>query len=354
MPFISVLIPVYNVSEYLRACLDSLLSQDFKDFEALLLDDGSTDGSQDIVDEYARKDARFKAFHKENSGYGATLNYGIERARGDYLAILESDDCMCEGALTHMSELARTYHPDTLHCGFKMWWSNTGVTQHVNQFPVQMHNRVINPSRDLRFFLTMPSLWSGLYARVELIEAHHIRFSSTPGASFQDTSFSFEVFARAQSCVVDDVPIIMYRQDREASSIHSLTKKDLLLAEFDRIDVLAQKLAPQNSFLQTASLTACVNGCLWYLDRLDDKHALEFVGALKTYFSARAKKDPAFDEHLDRWRALNVKKLICNPQKYLNLRKNRHDSTLSKLAFAFRLAGLYGIFVALEERRARS
>ena len=81
---------------------------------------------------------------------------------------------------------------------------------------------------------------------------------------------------------------------------------------------------------------------------------MEFVGALKTYFCMRAEKDPAFDEHLDRWRALNVKKLISNPQKYLNLRKKRHDSTLSKLAFALRLAGLYGIFVALEERRARS
>lgn len=77
MPKISIIVPVYNCKKYLRQCLDSILSQTFKDWECLLIDDGSTDESGSICDEYARRDNRFAAYHKENGGLTSARNYGL-------------------------------------------------------------------------------------------------------------------------------------------------------------------------------------------------------------------------------------------------------------------------------------
>ncbi|MCR4618657.1 MAG: glycosyltransferase [Lachnospiraceae bacterium] len=90
---ISVIVPVYNIQkEYLTRCIDSILAQTHKDFELLLVDDGSSDGSAGICDEYAKKDPRVRAFHKENGGSSSARNLGIINAKGDYISFIDSDD----------------------------------------------------------------------------------------------------------------------------------------------------------------------------------------------------------------------------------------------------------------------
>lgn len=90
--FVSVIVPVYKVEQYLERCLDSLIAQDFLNVEFLLIDDGSPDSCGSICESYAKTDPRFRVFHKENGGLSSARNYGIERARGDYLMFLDSDD----------------------------------------------------------------------------------------------------------------------------------------------------------------------------------------------------------------------------------------------------------------------
>ncbi len=92
MPYISVIIPVYNAAAYLRECIDSLLSQTFTDWEALCVDDGSTDESGIILDEYAAKDRRIKVFHQSNKGVSAARNFALESAKGEYVCFLDGDD----------------------------------------------------------------------------------------------------------------------------------------------------------------------------------------------------------------------------------------------------------------------
>ncbi len=89
---ISVIVPVFNTHEYLKKCLDSIASQSFKDFEVLLIDDGSNKECADFCDEISKSDERITVFHKENQGLGLTRNYGIERAKGKYLTFIDSDD----------------------------------------------------------------------------------------------------------------------------------------------------------------------------------------------------------------------------------------------------------------------
>ena len=88
----SIIIPVYNVAPYLRECLDSVLAQTLTDWEAICIDDGSTDGSGAILDEYAAKDKRFKVIHQKNAGVSAARNSGIDAATGEYVTFLDGDD----------------------------------------------------------------------------------------------------------------------------------------------------------------------------------------------------------------------------------------------------------------------
>lgn len=89
---ISVIVPVYNVEKYLSRCIDSIISQTFSDFELILVDDGSTDSSGKICDEYGKKDGRVKVIHKKNGGQSSARNAGIENSTGEYISFVDSDD----------------------------------------------------------------------------------------------------------------------------------------------------------------------------------------------------------------------------------------------------------------------
>ena len=91
-PKVSIIVPIYNAQEYLKRCVDSILSQDYRDFELLLMDDGSKDASGEICDAYAQQDGRVRVIHKENSGVSDTRNQALELARGTFLQFLDSDD----------------------------------------------------------------------------------------------------------------------------------------------------------------------------------------------------------------------------------------------------------------------
>lgn len=101
---ISVIVPVYNTEKYLHRCVDSILAQTFTDFELLLIDDGSTDRSGAICDEYALKDSRVRVFHKENGGVSSARNLGLDKTHGVYVTFVDSDDTITTNALLYMSD----------------------------------------------------------------------------------------------------------------------------------------------------------------------------------------------------------------------------------------------------------
>jgi glycosyltransferase involved in cell wall biosynthesis len=104
IPTISVIVPVYNVEQYLRKCLDSILNQTFIDFELLLINDGSPDTSGQICDEYALKDSRIRVFHKENGGVSSARNLGLDNAKGKWVAFIDSDDWVNNTYFEHLLE----------------------------------------------------------------------------------------------------------------------------------------------------------------------------------------------------------------------------------------------------------
>lgn len=117
-PAISVIVPIYNMEKLMRKCLDSILAQTFEDYECLLIDDGSMDGSPAICDEYAAKDSRFKAFHKPNGGLSDARNYGIERAHGEYTIFYDPDDWVDANCLKDMYSKAFDTDADMVICDY--------------------------------------------------------------------------------------------------------------------------------------------------------------------------------------------------------------------------------------------
>ena len=102
MKLVSIIIPVYNAEQYIRKCIDSVLSQTYSLVEIILIEDGSTDGSAAICDEYGRKDARVKIIHKLNEGVSVARNVGIEHATGDYVTFLDADDLMQKNCIANL------------------------------------------------------------------------------------------------------------------------------------------------------------------------------------------------------------------------------------------------------------
>lgn len=104
-PLISVIVPVYNVEKYIRRCVDSILSQTYKNLEILLVDDGSNDLSGEICDEYAGTDKRVRAFHKKNGGLASARNFGLENVMGEYVSFVDSDDWIEKNTYSYCLDL---------------------------------------------------------------------------------------------------------------------------------------------------------------------------------------------------------------------------------------------------------
>lgn len=116
---ISVIVPVFNIEEYLERCINSILNQKYSNFELILVDDGSTDESGRIIDCFAKRDNRIIALHQENQGAGAARNAGLEKAEGEYVAFVDGDDFVTEDFLSHFWDVSQAYKSDYVICGVR-------------------------------------------------------------------------------------------------------------------------------------------------------------------------------------------------------------------------------------------
>lgn len=115
---ISIIVPVYNVEQYITRCIESITSQTYRNIEILLIDDGSTDNSGNICDEYQKKDSRVMTFHKTNGGLSDARNYGIKHASGQYLCFVDSDDYISKHMVEILYNNLIKYSADISACGF--------------------------------------------------------------------------------------------------------------------------------------------------------------------------------------------------------------------------------------------
>jgi glycosyltransferase involved in cell wall biosynthesis/SAM-dependent methyltransferase len=236
-PRISIIIPTFNVEMYLEECLDSVINQTLRDIEIICVNDGSTDNSLPILEEYAEKDERIKIISKPNSGYGHTMNVGIEAATGEYIGIVEPDDYVKLDMYETLYIEAVKNDVEVIKADFYRF---TGSGENFEKTYVKVaredenYNRIINPRNELEIFRFAMNTWSGIYKR-EFIEKHNIRHNETPGASFQDNGFWFQTLALATRTYFLSKPFYMNRRDNQGSSVHDKGKVFAMCKEYDFI-----------------------------------------------------------------------------------------------------------------------
>ena len=186
MPKVSVLVPIYNVEKYLRQCLDSLINQTLEDIEIICINDGSTDSSPEIISEYQAKDNRVKVINKANSGYGASMNMGVDAATGEYIGIVESDDYAENTMFEKLYNQAKANDLDILKSDFVKYWGDTNQCVKAGIIDKDWCDKVFTTDEYKEALNIIPSIWSAIY-RKEFIQTYNIRFSETAGASYQDT-----------------------------------------------------------------------------------------------------------------------------------------------------------------------
>lgn len=228
MKKISILVPCCNVEQYVRECLDSIKAQTHTNIEVICINDGSTDSTGDIIDEYVASDPRFKAIHKSNSGYGDSMNKGLEVATGDYIGIVESDDWIEPNMYEVLYQTAETENLDLVRC---LWKEGPTGTETIPNTGYVVSNKVYRPLDKSSVMFMPPSIWVALYRRDLLEEGRKIRFLPTPGASFQDTSFAFKVYTKATRFKMINKPLHHYRIN-PGSSVSSSGKAYCIIDEW--------------------------------------------------------------------------------------------------------------------------
>ena len=205
-PIVSIIVPVYNAEKTIQRCVESILGQDFQDFELLLIDDGSQDASGALCDAFAQRDARVRVLHKENGGVSAARNLGLSQAQGVYLQFLDSDDWITADATTMLVRTAREYQCDLVISDFYRV-----VGDRVSHKGDIQEDTVLSREEYAAHMMERPAdfyygvLWNKLYRR-EIVERHHLRMN--PEISWcEDFMFNLEYIRYAERFYALQVPI---------------------------------------------------------------------------------------------------------------------------------------------------
>ena len=234
-PKVSVVVPIYNQEEYLNQALESLTRQTLAEMEFVCVNDGSKDESMTILKEYASVDKRFRIIDKGNSGYGDSMNIGIDAARGEYLGILEPDDYVPADMYEKLFKTASQHNVEIIKADYYRFKvrDNGVLSPKLIRLSSKRscYNRIVDPSEETEVFLFMMNTWAGIY-RLDFLNKWNIRHNTTPGASFQDLGFWFQTFVRARKIWFVDTPMYMYRRDNPNASMLSSGNPDGEINEF--------------------------------------------------------------------------------------------------------------------------
>ncbi|MCD8250105.1 MAG: glycosyltransferase, partial [Lachnospiraceae bacterium] len=221
-PLVSIIVPVYNTQKYLARCLDSLLGQDYENLEFILIDDGSTDGSELLLDEYQRRDARVRVIHQENAGVSLSRNRAIEAACGEYIRFVDSDDWLPENATSLLVSAAEEAGCDMVIADFYRV-SGTRMSQKGDIDEDQVMDRVEFASHMIEnpadFYYGV--LWNKLFRRSIIME-HGIRMDAELSWC-EDFLFNLEYIRYAEIFRAIQEPVYYYLKRKNSLVSQSMS-----------------------------------------------------------------------------------------------------------------------------------
>lgn len=236
---VSVVIPVYNAEKYLHKCLTSLLQQKYKDLEIIAVNDGSTDNSWNILQEYKNEYPNiFKIFTQENSGQSAARNFALQHAHGTYIAFLDSDDYLLDDYLEKLVDAAEKNHSDMV-CSGEIRITEEGKV--VSEIRYKTDKKGNCSLRRLNF--------SGKIYRKDFLDKHNIRFAE--GKVYEDNPFNIMAFALAQNLKIIDY-MGYYQTVHQGSTTTKNINVDRL--PFDKIEEVIQYIIKHKNMVEDFDL----------------------------------------------------------------------------------------------------
>lgn len=254
MELISVIVPVYNVESYVAECIESIQNQTYMNLEIILVNDGSTDASGDICDQYAAYDERIQVIHKENAGVSAARNTGIESANGDYIGFVDSDDYIAPTMYEDMLKLMAEHDLDIIECTA---FRNNGDTniEGCNDGSLEIFNR--DEALKMAMYDCFVAVWSQLYKRRVISD---VRFPV--GRKFEDSAVSYLFIANTKRVGHINRCLYYYRLNPNSTTQTSFDAKsrwDFVLGYEERLQYAIDHQLPYvddcNSLLMKAVLS---------------------------------------------------------------------------------------------------
>ncbi len=236
-PLISVIVPVYKSEAYLRQSIESILNQTYQNLEIILVDDGSPDACGSICDEYAIKDKRIKVIHKQNGGLSDARNYGVDRATGEYLSFVDSDDWIEPDMFEVLTKVAEENRADLINCGaFRSCSDRSAVN-----FEIDI--KFANPIDSVKALIKGKigaGAWGKLYRKSCISNISFPR-----GHVFEEYATVYKFFLQADTVMSIAKPLYHYRQGRKGSITETHTMANLYdywLAHKSRYDYFLQDI----------------------------------------------------------------------------------------------------------------
>ena len=250
-PSISVIVPVYNTGDYLKLCIDSILDQDFSDFELILVDDGSTDESPSICDHYAKQDSRIKCIHKENGGVIKALALGVHEARGRWVAFVDHDDTLPSDALTTL--YTHTGDNSDIIIGFSYQGDGS-----LSEIPINDWRRIMVKSD-----VILCTRWAKLYRRAILLgDTMHAPSTIKMG---EDMIMNIKAsFNTEKPITVINSKVYNYNRNHGSFSVKFKRTSDWCGSVYDEISQIIEAKSPHLRI-------ALIQNGVWMVKRLELK-----------------------------------------------------------------------------------
>ncbi|MGO5163489.1 glycosyltransferase family 2 protein [Fusicatenibacter saccharivorans] len=261
---ISIIIPAYNIKEYLGKCLDSVCAQSYHNLEIIVVDDGSTDGTAEFIDQYALRDIRIKPIHKSNGGVTSARLAGVSVATGVFIGFVDGDDYVEPDMYRRLYDNAIQYQADIAHCGYQMVFPNGRVDYYYNSGKIKVQDKETGIKDLLEGVVVEPGLWNKLYRKSlfhVLMDSDKMRCDIKIN---EDLLMNFYLFREAKRAVFEDVCLYHYllRKNSAATSTVNINKLrdpikvtkiilDETKSEIDLHNIMEERLIRQLINLET-------------------------------------------------------------------------------------------------------
>lgn len=222
-PLLSIIVPAFNIENYISRCLENLINQKYKNIEIIVVNDGSEDKTGEIIDSYTQKDSRIKVIHKKNEGVSIARNVGIDIAKGDYIGFVDGDDIVEEEMFEILIKNAVKYNADISHCGYKMIFPSRTDYYH-NTEAIIIQNNYDGLKDLLKADMVEPGLWNKIY-KANLFD--DIRLNSNIRYN-EDLLANFYLFKKSTKSVFYDKCMYNYMIRKGSATTKKISKNKIL------------------------------------------------------------------------------------------------------------------------------